>query len=90
VIHAGSGQDPWVHQARVDAHHLHPGIRGDPVRDAPALPTAVGREDPVAPHVDVGGLVSYVHRDKAQKPSGDVEDSTWPYSLMNWGHDPLK
>lgn len=35
-------------------------------------------------------VVSYVHRHQAQKPSGGVEDSTWRYSLLNWGHDPLK
>ncbi len=35
-------------------------------------------------------VVSYVHRHQAQKPQGDVEDSTWRYSLLNWGHDPLK
>ena len=35
-------------------------------------------------------MVSYVHRHQAQKPQGDVEDSTWRYSLLNWGHDPLK
>jgi hypothetical protein len=35
-------------------------------------------------------VVSYVHRHQAQKPSGDVEDSTWRYSLLNWGHEPLK
>ena len=35
-------------------------------------------------------VVGYVHRHKAQKPSGDVEHSDWRYSLMNWGHDPLK
>ena len=35
-------------------------------------------------------VVSYVHRHQAQKPKGDVEDSRWRYSLMNWGHDPLK
>jgi hypothetical protein len=35
-------------------------------------------------------VVSYVHRHQAQKPSGDVEDSAWRYSLLNWGHDPLK
>jgi hypothetical protein len=34
--------------------------------------------------------MSYVHRHQAQEHSGDVEDSTWLYSLMNWGHDPLK
>ena len=35
-------------------------------------------------------VVSYFHRHQAQKPEGDVEDSNWRYSLMNWGHDPLK
>ena len=35
-------------------------------------------------------IVSYVHRHQAQEPKGDVEDSNWRYSLMNWGHDPLK
>lgn len=32
----------------------------------------------------------YVHRHLAQKPSGDVTESRWRHSLMNWGHDPLK
>lgn len=35
-------------------------------------------------------VVGYIHRHKAQEPSGDIEDSDWRYSLMNWGHDPLK
>ncbi len=35
-------------------------------------------------------VVSYVHRHQSQKPSGDVENSNWRYSLLNWGHDPLK
>ena len=35
-------------------------------------------------------VVGYVHRHMAQRPSGDVEHSRWRYSLMNWGHDPLK
>ena len=35
-------------------------------------------------------VVSYVHRHQAQQPEGEVEDSNWRYSLMNWGHDPLK
>jgi hypothetical protein len=35
--------------------------------------------------------VSYVHRHLAQKPTKEsIEDSKWRYSLMNWGHDPLK
>ena len=35
-------------------------------------------------------VVGYVHRHLAQRPSGDVRDTHWRYSLMNWGHDPLK
>lgn len=33
---------------------------------------------------------SYIARHKAQKPEDDVKESDWRYSLMNWGHDPLK
>ncbi len=35
-------------------------------------------------------VVGYVHRHLAQRPDGDVSDTAWRYSLMNWGHDPLK
>jgi len=35
-------------------------------------------------------VVGYVHRHLAQRPSGDVSDTRWRHSLMNWGHDPLK
>lgn len=35
-------------------------------------------------------VVSYVARHSAQRPEGDVKETHWRYSLMNWGHDPLK
>lgn len=35
-------------------------------------------------------VIGYVHRHLKQRPAGDVEDSRWRQSLMNWGHDPLK
>jgi hypothetical protein len=31
-----------------------------------------------------------VHRHLAQRPEGDVRETNWRYSLMNWGHDPLR
>ncbi len=34
-------------------------------------------------------VVGYVKRHSAQRPDGDVTDTRWRYSLMNWGHDPL-
>ncbi len=35
-------------------------------------------------------VVGYVHRHTAQRPDGDIQDTDWRYSLMNWGHDPCK
>ncbi|MCB2053013.1 MAG: DUF3140 domain-containing protein [Geminicoccaceae bacterium] len=35
-------------------------------------------------------VIGYCRRHLAQRPSGDVEETRWRYSLMNWGHDPLK
>lgn len=36
-------------------------------------------------------VVGYVHRHMAQGPSKhEMATSDWRYSLMNWGHDPLK
>ena len=35
-------------------------------------------------------VVGYVHRHGKQRPHGDVADTRWRKSLMNWGHDPLK
>ena len=35
-------------------------------------------------------VVGYVHRHGKQRPNGDVSETRWRHSLMNWGHDPLK
>jgi len=35
-------------------------------------------------------VVGYVARHSKQRPDGDVTETTWRYSLMNWGHDPKK
>ncbi|GFG64061.1 DNA-binding protein [Mycobacterium kubicae] len=35
-------------------------------------------------------VVGYAKRHLAQRPNGDVTDTAWRYSLMNWGHDPAK
>ncbi|MER6035186.1 MULTISPECIES: DUF3140 domain-containing protein [unclassified Streptomyces] len=35
-------------------------------------------------------VVGYVRRHVEQRPDGDVTDTRWRYSLMNWGHDPKK
>ena len=35
-------------------------------------------------------VAGYVARHLKQRPKGDVSATRWRYSLMNWGHDPLK
>ncbi|MER2998460.1 DUF3140 domain-containing protein [Pontibacter populi] len=35
-------------------------------------------------------VVGYVHRHTAQRPSGNIDDTPWRYSLKNWGHEPKK
>ena len=35
-------------------------------------------------------VIGYVHRHLKQRPDGEVKDSRWRQSLMNWGHDPLE
>ena len=35
-------------------------------------------------------VAGFVARHIAQRPDGDVRTTRWRYSLMNWGHDPLR
>jgi hypothetical protein len=41
-------------------------------------------------HGHMRKVVGYVHRHLAQRPRGDVTHTRWRYSLLNWGHDPLR
>ncbi len=43
-----------------------------------------------ADYADMRKVIGYVHRHSAQRPAGDVTDTRWRRSLMNWGHDPLR
>ncbi|MGH9272306.1 MAG: DUF3140 domain-containing protein [Ilumatobacteraceae bacterium] len=35
-------------------------------------------------------VTGYIKRHLAQRPTGEVRDTRWRASLMNWGHDPTK
>ncbi|ABS02314.1 DUF3140 domain-containing protein [Kineococcus radiotolerans] len=41
-------------------------------------------------HEHMRKVAGYVARHSKQRPDGDVTGTRWRYSLMNWGHDPLK
>lgn len=42
-----------------------------------------------ADHAHMRKVVGYVRRHLAQQPA-NIYTSRWRYSLMNWGHDPIK
>ena len=71
-------------------HEIPPHARMSSSRSR-AAPSGLGTkkadlsDDDVAHMRKVSG---YVKRHVAQRPSGDVSDTAWRYSLMNWGHDP--
>ena len=35
-------------------------------------------------------VTGYVRRHLAQRPGDDIMHTRWRYSLMNWGHDPMR
>lgn len=39
-------------------------------------------------YADMRKVTGYIHRHTAQRPHGDITDTRWRKSLMNWGHDP--
>lgn len=39
-------------------------------------------------YADMRKVVGYIHRHMKQRPKGDITDTRWRKSLMNWGHDP--
>ena len=43
-----------------------------------------------ADYVHMRKVVGFVRRHRAQRPARDVTKTRWRYSLMNWGHDPLR
>lgn len=70
-----------VSQGESVGHHM-----GERILVLRQLPQTELKDDDYA---DMQKVVGYIHRHLAQRPSGDVSDSRWRKSLMNWGHDPL-
>ena len=62
-------------------HHM-----GERILELKAHPQAALTDADLA---DMRKVTGYVHRHMAQRPEGDVTNTRWRKSLMNWGHDPL-
>ncbi len=68
------------HQAESVGHHM-----GERILQIRATRRAALSDQDFA---DMRKVVGYIHRHSAQRPGGDVGDTRWRKSLMNWGHDP--
>lgn len=73
----------WVHEGEHESVGHHSGRRI--VEMLRARQADLSDED----WAHMRKVVGYVHRHLAQRPEGDVRETRWRYSLMNWGHDPL-
>ena len=74
----------WTHEGEEEAVGHQSGRR---------ILELIERDDAPSDAADVAFLskvVGYVRRHLAQRPDGDVGGTRWRYSLMNWGHDPLR
>lgn len=47
-------------------------------------------DDDLAQMKRVHGYVARHLQQRPDKSDAEIEDTPWRYSLMNWGHDPLK
>ena len=59
-------------------------------RHIPALLVKKAAARTEADYADMRKIIGYIHRHTKQRPQGDITETRWRYSLMNWGHDPLK
>ncbi|MET0274399.1 MAG: DUF3140 domain-containing protein [Phenylobacterium sp.] len=55
-----------------------------------AIRSAAARDLTEADYAHMKKVIGYCRRHLAQRPWGDVSATRWRWSLMNWGHDPLK
>ncbi len=67
-------------QGEAVGHHM-----GERILEIRATKAADLTDEDVA---DMRKVVGYIHRHTAQRPHGDITDTRWRHSLMNWGHDP--
>ncbi len=74
----------WVHAGEDESVGHHSGRRIVEILRRPAA------QLDAADLAHMRKVVGYVKRHCAQGPAEGVEHSRWRYSLMNWGHDPLK
>src|SRR5215210_5917674 len=68
-------------------HSRRVGWKGADGERGESVGHASGRTDEDFAHMRK--VVGFVRRHRAQEPN-DIVTSRWRYSLMNWGHDPLK
>ena len=74
----------WVRRGETESVGRQSGRRILQIRDTPADDLAE------ADYAHMKKVIGFCRRHLAQRPAGEVTDTRWRWSLMNWGHDPLK
>jgi hypothetical protein len=87
--------EAWLETDESKAVGFRPGGRGESVGHASGRRIVGLLREPAegltdADYRHMRKVVGYVHRHLAQRPRGDVTHTRWRYSLLNWGHDPLR
>jgi len=93
--------EPWLKTGRsrsvgwVDGEVKHAKVGPESVGHASGRRIVEIKRKPVAELTEADydhmrKVIGFVQRHLAQRPRGDVARTRWRYSLMNWGHDPLK
>ena len=81
-MHPGGGKVEDPDHGESVGHHMGERIL--------AMKASKSSELTEADYADMRKVIGYIHRHIAQRPGGDVTETRWRKSLMNWGHDPLK
>ena len=85
----------WLDSAESKAVGFKPASAGESVghRSGKRIVRLLGKHQADLTAGDLAHMrkvVGYVHRHLAQRPEGDISETPWRYSLMNWGHDPAR
>ena len=75
---------------KYDKPHLQFGPVLDPVVKILQILATPGEDLTEHDYAHMRKVIGFCRRHLAQRPWGDVTATRWRWSLMNWGHDPLK
>lgn len=94
-INMGAGElGKWLDTKEAKAVDLEPLESDIPSRKAGERTIKILRKKPFeltkSNYDHIERAIAFLSKKLAERPEGNIADTLWRYSLMNWGHDPLK